>query len=96
MISELQARIARLENSNDRLEKLALNTGESFAGICDVMDGVQTAKTGNNEEYHCCVNKEENKMHCAPTTLASALGIDTSNGENSCDSRNTAQFCSQD
>ena len=101
--NELKARfqiydnkIASQDDKIARLETLSFNTGESFARICDAIDGVHTTKTGRNEEYHCCVNREDNKMHCAPTTLASAFGIDTSNGDNTCDSRNTAQLCSND
>ena len=77
------------------MEVLIENTGQSLAGICEAIDGQQTTKSGN-EEYHCCVNRENNKMFCATTTIADAIGINISNGENTCDSSNQAQFCIDD
>ena len=86
--TDLEVRVAAVE-------KLAENTGEALAGICEAIDGVQATSSGT-ETYHCCVNRDDNKMFCATTTLATAIGISTSNGENTCDTSNTAQFCAPD
>ena len=84
-----------MESKISRVETLVENTGQSLAGICEAIDGQQTTKSGN-EEYHCCVNRDNNKMICATTSIAGAIGIDTTNGENTCDSRNTAPLCVDD
>ena len=78
-----------------RLEQLMENTAESLAGMCEAIDGQQTTSSGTTT-YHCCINRHYNKMYCATTTIATAIGISTSNGENTCDSSNSATFCKDD
>ena len=91
--TDLEARVAAVE-------KLAENTGESLAGICEAIDGVQATSSGTDTlislPFHCCVNREDNKMFCATSTIANAIGINTSNGNNQCDTSNTATFCLPD
>ena len=86
--TDLEARVAAVE-------KLAENTGESLAGICEAIDGVQATSSGT-DTFQCCVNRENNKMFCATSKIADAIGINTSNGPNSCDTSNTANFCLPD
>ena len=76
-IGELEERVAKLEN-------LIENTGEALASICQNIDGAQTTKDGI-KTFHCCVNKQNNRMYCASDSIATFLGIDTSNGGNTCD-----------
>ena len=88
--TDLEARVAAVE-------KLADNTGESLAGICEAIDGIQsTSSDPVSEPFQCCVNREDNKMFCATSTIADAIGINTSNGPNTCDTSNTATFCLPD
>ena len=69
------------------------NTAASLAGICESIDGQQTTSSGTDTTHHCCINRQYNKMFCAETTLATAIGISTTNGDNTCDSSNSAQLC---
>ena len=71
------------------------NTAESLAGMCEAIDGQQTTSSGT-ATYHCCINRHYNKMYCASTTIATAIGISTTNGDNYCDSGNTATLCKDD
>ena len=84
-ISDLD--ISALEERLSALELLASHTGNSLEGICNAID---------TDTYHCCVNNVDNKMYCAQTALASVLGIDVSNGANTCDTSNNAAVCAPD
>ena len=66
------------------------NTGLALTGVCEAIDGTQTVANGMTSIFHCCVNRNYNKMKCATTDLASTLGILTDNGENTCDTTNSA------
>ena len=81
--------IASLEAKVSQLEGLATNTGNSFDGICDVLDGT----AAGTDTYHCCVNGEHNKMYCALETLAGVIGISVANGPDVCDRTDTATSC---
>ena len=75
-IGELEERVAKLED-------LIKNTGEALEAICQNIDGAQTTKDGI-KTLHCCVNKKNNRLYCASDNIATFLGIDTSNGDNTC------------
>ena len=73
------------------------NTGLALTGVCEAIDGTQTTNAmGGTEIFHCCVNRNYNKMKCASTNVATALEILTNNGENTCDTRNSASICQDD
>ena len=73
------------------------NTGLALTGVCEAIDGTQTTSaTGDTEVFHCCVNRNYNKMKCASSSLSTTLGIDQNNGENTCDTRNSASVCQND
>ena len=59
----------------------------SLEGICNAIDSA---------DYHCCVNREASKMFCTTKSVADVIGIDTSNGANACDTRDTAIPCLPD
>ena len=81
---------ARMKN----VERLARNTGNSFGLICEAIDGFQTTKNGD-EEFHCCVNVEDNKMACKADIIGEDIGIDTTR-DNTCDTMATSPFCTPD
>ena len=81
--------IASLEAKVSQLEALATNTGNSFDGLCNVLDGTASGA----DTYHCCVNGAHNKMYCAKKTPASVLGISVTNGPDMCDRTDTATSC---
>ena len=82
---DLEARLAELEAKVDHLDELVGNTGLSLEGLCEALDG-----RGN----HCCVNGEKNKLFCASEHSAKKLGINTSNGPDTCDRTNKSYMCS--
>ena len=79
--------ISKLEERVSASETLASNTGASLDGICNAIDSAT---------WHCCVNVQANKMYCAEKKVADILGIDTSNGANTCDKSNNAIVCLPD
>ena len=73
------------------------NTGLALTGVCEAIDGTQTTNAqGDRDTFHCCVNRNYNKMKCASSSLSTTLGIDQNNGENTCDTMNTASVCQND
>ena len=82
-------RIEALEARVTALEALAIRTGASLAGICNVIDGTSTGTDIN----HCCVNVNDYKLYCSETLFGNLLGISTQNGPHICDATNTANPC---
>ena len=85
-----------LEDRVRTLEKRVDNTALSFKNICELLDGVQAAKSAST--FHCCVNRFNNKIDCRTETIAENLGIKelTDDGRDICDISNTAVNCLPD
>ena len=77
--SDLESRLSSAETKIAALETKALNTGTSFAALCGALDALGGMISGSANQYHCCANQVNNKMFCAKTAVATALGITTSN-----------------
>ena len=88
--------LSKLEPRVSRVEMLAKNTGRSLARICENIDGKQETDGSGSDTYHCCVNREDNKLDCATTSIARGLEIDMKNGDNTCDTTNKAKNCLPD
>ena len=85
-----------LEDRVRTLEKRVDNTALSFKNICELLDGVQAAKSAST--FHCCVNRFNNKIDCRTETIAENLGIKelTDDARDICDISNTAVNCLPD
>ena len=68
--------------------------GISFAlNLCGLLENIGT-------DTHCCANEENGQMYCAQSALlATAFGIDSSNGKGTCDTgphTSSDDFCKPD
>ena len=77
--SDLESRLSSAETKLITLEKKALNTGTSLAGICGALDALGDTISSQADKYHCCANQVNNKMFCFKTAVANGVGITTTN-----------------